>query len=145
VARTGTPATSFHPTYLHQPTTLWRAEIQATKYIPPPGGTAGFGSFARGDAHGEFQSGIVDAGRTAVIRAPGALLSATRTFNPGAGWRVYRFEVQGDQVRLLIDGVRWTEDRISPVYTLTTPNGRTTGLWAQAAQINVHSCRVYAL
>jgi hypothetical protein len=40
----------------------------------------------------------VDIGRTAMIRAPGALLSATRTFNPGTGWHVYRFEAKSDPV-----------------------------------------------
>jgi hypothetical protein len=78
------------------------AELQVVKYTSPPPGRLpanGFGLFSRADASHEYRGGVIDSGRTAGIRATN-VMDATRAFNPGTGWHVYRLETKGTSVRL---------------------------------------------
>ncbi len=62
-----------------------------------------------------------------------------RDFTAGRGWHVYRMEVKGNLLRLLIDGglmVERTDNRF-----LT---GSSAGIWSVAAQINVRKFRLIA-
>lgn len=74
------------------------------------------------------------------LGAPGwSLPLGKRDFTAGTGWHVYRVEVKGNVLRLLIDGglmVERTDNRF-----LTGPS---VGIWSVAAQINVRKFRVIA-
>lgn len=121
------------------------AELQVARFGAQIGLVSqGFGLIARGDSRSEFQAGIRGAGHAAFI---GSVFdsSASRTYTAGSGWHLYRFEAKGDQLRLLVDGVSWTEYQLNPILRATTPNGHVVGLWANAAQINARSFKVFAL
>jgi hypothetical protein len=66
------------------------------------------------------------------------------TFDPGNDWHTYRFELRGDELRLLIDDA----DVVSG--TLETPidpaaTDAQAGLWAQGVQLEVRSVAIHSL
>ncbi len=66
-----------------------------------------------------------------------------KAFDPGDDWRTYRFEVRGDRLRLIVDGVGIVSG------SRTEPNDPSaeaeTGLWAQGVALEVRSVAVYPL
>ncbi len=69
-------------------------------------GNAGYGA---GVWHNNPPSSIRPTGvMETYLSAPGGALM-TRTFDPGRNWHTYRFEAQGNNLRLLIDGTRWLQ------------------------------------
>ena len=68
---------------------------------------------------------------------------AEAPFDPGEEWRTYRFELRGEQVRLLVDG----DEVVSgtrPAPAEGTPDGEA-GLWAQGVTLDVRRVSVYPL
>jgi hypothetical protein len=69
---------------------------------------------------------------------------AEKAFDPGDGWHTYRFELRGDQMRLLVDGVAIVsgavETRLDPAATDVEA-----GLWSQGAGIEVRRITVLPL
>jgi len=69
---------------------------------------------------------------------------ADKTFDPGNDWHTYRFELRGNELRLLIDGgdvVTGTlETRIDPASA-----DAQAGLWAQGVQLEVRKVSVQLL
>ncbi len=66
-----------------------------------------------------------------------------KTFEPGDDWRTYRFEVRGDRLRLIIDGVGIaTGSRAEPKDSAADA---VAGLWAQGVSLEVRSVAVYPL
>lgn len=71
------------------------------------------------------------------------LVVAEETFDPGDDWRTYRFEVQGDRLRLIVDGERIVTG--APAAALDTAGAGEVGLWAQGVSLEVRSVAVYSL
>jgi hypothetical protein len=64
---------------------------------------------------------------------------ATRQFDPGQNWHLYRFEARGNYLRVIVDGVVFMESADNRFLT-----GRQVGLIAHEAQINVRAFRITA-
>jgi hypothetical protein len=69
---------------------------------------------------------------------------AEKAFDPGDGWHTYRFEVHGDRVRLLVDGVSIVngtlKTRLDPAATDVEA-----GLWSQGVGLEVRRIVVLPL
>jgi hypothetical protein len=124
------------------------AEMQATSFVPSQStgfvARGSFGLVVRGDNRAEYHGGIFDNSASAGIISTSGGVSALRSFHTGTAWHVYRLEAKADDLRVLIDGVVWEEVRPSTVHVYA-PSGQITGLWAQAAQVNVRNFRVFVL
>jgi hypothetical protein len=69
---------------------------------------------------------------------------AEETFDPGDDWHTYRFELRGDQLRLLVDGADVvTETLDAPIDT--SSGDAQAGLWAQGVQLEVRKVTVRSL
>ncbi|HLI27469.1 MAG TPA: family 16 glycoside hydrolase [Chloroflexota bacterium] len=64
---------------------------------------------------------------------------ASRQFDPGQNWHLYRFEARGNYLRVIVDGVVFMESADNRFLT-----GRQVGLIAHEAQINVRAFRITA-
>jgi len=110
-----------------------------------------FGVFARGDEGTGYSAGIgTDSSNCQGLAriAPGSGLGptnqspilASQAFDPGTDWHTYRLEVQGNTIRLLIDGAV-TVEAVDNRYL--SPGD--VGLWTDGTQINVRSFKVISL
>ena len=64
---------------------------------------------------------------------------ATRQFDPGQNWHLYRVEARGNYLRVIVDGVVFMESADNRFLT-----GRQVGLVSHEAQINVRAFRITA-
>jgi hypothetical protein len=69
---------------------------------------------------------------------------AEKAFDPGDGWHTYRFEVRGDRMRLLVDGVAVVSGRAKTPLD-PTDTDLEAGLWSQGAGIEVRHVSVLPL
>jgi hypothetical protein len=65
-------------------------------------------------------------------------------FDPGADWHTYRFEVRGDQLRLIVDGTGVVSGTPEPVTDFTS-TGAEAGLWAQGVDLEVRKVSIQPL
>jgi hypothetical protein len=68
---------------------------------------------------------------------------ADNAFDPGREWRTYRFEVRGDQLRLIVDGVGVVSSLLPDPVELEAR--AEAGLWTQGVNLEVRSVAVYRL
>jgi hypothetical protein len=69
---------------------------------------------------------------------------AEETFDPGDDWHTYRFELRGDELRLLVDGADVVAG--TPEAPIDTSSGDAqAGLWAQGVQLEVRKVSVQLL
>ena len=69
---------------------------------------------------------------------------AEETFDPGDDWHTYRFEVRGDELRLLVDGADVVSGTLeAPIET--SSGDAQAGLWAQGVQLEVRKVSVQLL
>jgi hypothetical protein len=74
----------------------------------------------------------------------GDTVLAEEAFDPGEDWHTYRFEVRGDQIRLLVDGVGLvTTEPDTPLDPEATD--REAGIWAQGVGVEVRRVVVVTL
>jgi hypothetical protein len=71
-------------------------------------------------------------------------LFAEEPFDPEDGWHTYRFELRGEQLRLLIDGVGVVSGAPDAAIDPTAA-GAVAGLWAQGVGLEVRRVGVYPL
>jgi hypothetical protein len=69
---------------------------------------------------------------------------AEETFDPGDDWHTYRFELRGDQLRLLIDGTDVVTGTLDNPIDPSTADAQA-GLWAQGMQLEVRKVSVHSL
>jgi hypothetical protein len=70
-------------------------------------------------------------------------LFAENPFDPGADWHTYRFEVRGDEVRLIVDGVGILTGTLdSPI---DSAGGAQTGIWSQGVALEIRKIEIYPL
>ena len=69
---------------------------------------------------------------------------AEETFDPGDDWHTYRFELRGDELRLLVDGANVVSGTLeAPIET--SSGDAQAGLWAQGVQLEVRKVSVQLL
>jgi hypothetical protein len=71
-------------------------------------------------------------------------LLAEESFDPGEDWHTYRFEVRGDQLRLIVDGANLVSGAPDPAVDFTS-TGAEAGLWAQGVDLEVRKVSVQPL
>ena len=69
---------------------------------------------------------------------------AEESFDPGEDWHTYRFEVRGDQLRLVVDGADVVSGAPDPAVDFS-PTGAEAGLWAQGVNLEVRKVSVQPL
>jgi hypothetical protein len=69
---------------------------------------------------------------------------AEEPFDPGEEWHTYRFEVRGDQLRLIIDGAGVVSGAPEAVADFTSTDAEA-GLWAQGVDLEVRKVSVQPL
>ena len=69
---------------------------------------------------------------------------AEETFDPGDDWHTYRFELRGDQLRLLVDGADVVSGTLDAPIDPSTADAEA-GLWAQGVQLEVRRVSVHSL
>jgi hypothetical protein len=69
---------------------------------------------------------------------------AEEPFDPGEDWHTYRFEVRGDQLRLIIDGADVVSGAPEAVADFTSTDTEA-GLWAQGVELEVRKVSVQPL
>ena len=69
---------------------------------------------------------------------------AEETFDPGEDWHTYRFELRGDQLRLLVDGADVVSGTLDAPIDPATADAEA-GLWAQGVQLEVRKVSVHSL
>jgi hypothetical protein len=69
---------------------------------------------------------------------------AEETFDPGDDWHTYRFELRGDELRLLIDGADVVTGTLEVPIDPNSPDAQA-GLWAQGVELEVRKVSVHAL
>jgi hypothetical protein len=69
---------------------------------------------------------------------------AEETFDPGDDWHTYRFELRGDQLRLLVDGADVVSGTLDAPLDPSTADAEA-GLWAQGVQLEVRKVSVHSL
>jgi hypothetical protein len=121
------------------------AEIQEIDQCTFGSGPKQFGLIARGGEKGGILAGP-DCGKAKIASTQKDFFAfdgetiASDPFAPGGGWHVYRLEVQGDQIRLLIDGAPLLEKADNRNLT-----GTKVGMFSNGAQINVRSFKILQL
>lgn len=70
-------------------------------------------------------------------------LIAENAFDPGSDWRTYRFELRGDAVRLIVDGVGVVSGSLDA--PLDDAAGAEAGLWSQGVDLDVRSIEIFPL
>jgi hypothetical protein len=66
------------------------------------------------------------------------------TFDPGNDWHTYRFELRGNELRLLIDGADVVSGTLDAPIDPSTADAEA-GLWAQGVQLEVRKVSVHSL
>jgi len=69
---------------------------------------------------------------------------AEKAFDPGDDWHTYRFELRGDELRLLVDGGDVVSGTLDAPIDPASGDGQA-GLWAQGAQLEVRRVSVQNL
>jgi hypothetical protein len=69
---------------------------------------------------------------------------AEETFDPGSEWHTYRFELRGDDVRLLVDGADVVSGTVGAPVDASSGDAQA-GLWAQGVQLKVRKVSVQVL
>jgi hypothetical protein len=69
---------------------------------------------------------------------------AEQTFDPGSEWHTYRFELRGDDVRLLVDGADVVSGTVGAPVDASSGDAQA-GLWAQGVQLKVRRVSVQVL
>jgi hypothetical protein len=69
---------------------------------------------------------------------------AEKAFTPGDKWRTYRFELRGDRLRLLVDGVGVVSGSIDPSIDPAALDAEA-GLWSQGIGVEVRRVAIYPL
>jgi hypothetical protein len=69
---------------------------------------------------------------------------AEETFHPGNEWHTYRFELRGDDVRLLVDGADVASGTVGAPVDASSGDAQA-GLWAQGVQLKVRRVSVQVL
>jgi hypothetical protein len=69
---------------------------------------------------------------------------AEQTFDPGSEWHTYRFELRGDDVRLLVDGADVVSGTVGAPIDASSGDAQA-GLWAQGVQLKVRRVSVQVL
>jgi hypothetical protein len=69
---------------------------------------------------------------------------AEQTFDPGSEWHTYRFELRGDDVRLLVDGADVVSGTVGAPVDASSEDAQA-GLWAQGVQLKVRKVSVQVL
>ena len=69
---------------------------------------------------------------------------ADKTFDPGNDWHTYRFELRGNQLRLLVDGADVVTGKLEAPIDAASADAQA-GLWAQGVQLEVRKVSVQLL
>lgn len=69
---------------------------------------------------------------------------AEKAFTPGDDWQTYRFELRGDRLRLLVDGIAVVSGAIDPSLAPTTTDAEA-GLWSQGVGLELRKVTIYPL
>lgn len=69
---------------------------------------------------------------------------AEKTFDPGNEWHTYRFELRGDELRLLVDGADVVSGMLEAPIDASSGDAQA-GLWAQGVQLKVRKVSVHVL
>jgi hypothetical protein len=69
---------------------------------------------------------------------------AEETFDPGNEWHTYRFELRGDELRLLVDGADVVSGTVEAPIDTSSGDAQA-GLWAQGVELKVRKVSVHAL
>ena len=69
---------------------------------------------------------------------------AEEPFDPGADWHTYRFELRGDQLRLLVDGADVVSGTLEAPIDPSSADAQA-GLWAQGVELEVRKVSVQTL
>lgn len=69
---------------------------------------------------------------------------AEKAFTPGEKWRTYRFELRGDRLRLLVDGVGVVSGSIDPSIDPAALDAEA-GLWSQGVGLEIRRVAIYPL
>jgi hypothetical protein len=69
---------------------------------------------------------------------------AEETFDPGNEWHTYRFELRGDELRLLVDGADVVSGTLEAPIDASSGDAQA-GLWAQGVQLKVRKVSVQLL
>lgn len=70
-------------------------------------------------------------------------LIAENEFDPGGDWRTYRFELRGDTLRLIVDGVGIVSGALeSPLDDSVVTEA---GIWSQGVDLDVRSIKIFPL
>lgn len=72
------------------------------------------------------------------------LALAEEDFDPGDDWRTYRFELRGDELRLLVDGTAVVSGTLDAPIDPSSADAQA-GLWAQGVGLEVRKVSVHAL
>jgi hypothetical protein len=67
-----------------------------------------------------------------------------KRFDPGNEWHTYRFELRGDQLRLLVDGADVISATLEALIDSSSGDAQA-GLWAQGVQLKVRKVSVHLL
>jgi hypothetical protein len=67
-----------------------------------------------------------------------------KEFDPGDDWHTYRFELRGDEIRLLIDGADVVTATLEVPVNSASADAQA-GLWAQGVQLEVRKVSVQSL
>jgi hypothetical protein len=69
---------------------------------------------------------------------------AEKTFDPGNEWHTYRFELRGDELRLLVDGADVVSGTLEAPIDASSGDAQA-GLWSQGVQLKVRKVSVHVL
>jgi hypothetical protein len=69
---------------------------------------------------------------------------AQALYDPGDGWHTYRFELRGDRIRLIVDGIGLAGAVLDVPFDAAITDGQA-GLWTQGAAVEVRRLAVYPL
>ncbi len=69
---------------------------------------------------------------------------AEETFDPGNEWHTYRFELRGDELRLLVDGADVVSGALEAPIDASSGDAQA-GLWAQGMELKVRKVSVHLL
>jgi hypothetical protein len=129
------------------PTQNYALEAKIQLVNPQCGATyKEFGVVARETEQGGIIGGIdCDQAKLAIIQNGGVFdlgLKAIGTASaaPGTDWHVYRLEVEGNQIRFLVDGTSVLQKTDNSILS-----GSNVGMFSVGAQINVQSFRILTL
>ena len=70
-------------------------------------------------------------------------LIAENAFDPGEDWRTYRFELRGEALRLIVDGIGIVSGSLEA--PLEASDGAQAGIWSQGVDLDIRSIEIYPL